>query len=121
MADLFFLFYALAALFVFLLIGLEEVPWKINVLRVARRARISARRRKTTPHEALERIRRQTHWGGRVLAVFGVASALWFLIAAMQGRFIDAGALVLAATLAAGLCFLSFMFMVWAPRLFRAV
>ncbi len=121
MADLFFVWYAVAALFVFLLVGLEEVPWKINVLRVARRARISARRRKTTPQEALDRIRRQTHWGGRVLAVFGVASALWFLLAALQGRFIDPGALVLAATLAAGLCFLSVMFLVWAPRLFRAV
>ncbi|HEX9817024.1 MAG TPA: hypothetical protein VGB18_08590, partial [Candidatus Thermoplasmatota archaeon] len=106
---------------VFLLVGLEEIPWKINVLRVARRVRISARRRKTTTSAALDRIRQQTKMGGLVLSFFSLASALWFLILLLDRRFIDQGVVVLAATLVTGLCFLSFMFLVWAPRLFGAV
>lgn len=121
MADAFFVWYAVAAFLVFLLVGLEEIPWKINVLRVARRVRVTSRRRGTTPAAALERLRQQTKWGGTVLTVFGVAASIWFLVGLARQRFLDAGAVVLGATLSLGLCFLSFMFLVWAPRLFQAV
>ena len=121
MADPFLLWYAAAALLVFLIVGLEEIPWKINVMRVARRVRVAARRRGTTTSVALERIRRQTKWGGMVLASFAVGASTWFLVNLAQRRFTDSGAVVLGATLTLGLCFLSFMFLVWAPRLFHQV
>jgi hypothetical protein len=120
MADPILFWYALAAALVFLLVGLEEVPWRFNVARVARRVRASARRRKVAPIVALGRLRAQTHVGARALAVFAAVSVAYFLYALVAGPR-EAPWMALGATLSLGLVFLSGAFLVWAPRLFDAV
>lgn len=121
MADSAYVWYSAAAGLVFLLVGFEEVPWRINVVRLARRVRARSTK-KGLPHRTiLAVLRRQTRWGGRVLTGFSMAAALFF-----ANRFLGRNApewptMLLAGTLVAGLAFLTFAFLVWAPRLFDAV
>lgn len=109
-----------AALF-FLLIGLEELPVRFNVERVARAVRRRARRTGDWESTVADMMRstRRSAW---ILLGFALASAL--LLAYLA--WIDKPApttdvLVFSVTLVWGLSFLAFTFHFWAPRLMRSV
>lgn len=121
MADPVFFAYAAASALVFAILMLEEVPWAFNVARVARRVRTTASRKRITQAASLDRIRRQTRLGGRVLGGFGVAATLFLVFDLVFGDPQDAAVLLLKATLSIGLVALALAFLGLAPKLFDAV
>jgi hypothetical protein len=109
----------LAALF-FLLIGLEELPVRWNVLRTARMVRRRTRRSGRPAAHVLEDLGRSTRRSAWILLGFAIASSALLVLLRAYARPeapLPEAVQLFGVTLVLGLLFLAFTFYAWAPRL----